>query len=99
MVFVLPAPAPVGIDPDVEQVVRRVESAGACTPRILEVDVPPEELALATPLDVDRVRSAALEDQQPASVPLRFLVDPLTLLELSNRHPLPAWPPDSSPRS
>jgi hypothetical protein len=40
LVLVLPAPAPVAVDPDVEQVVGRIEAEWALSPRLLEVHVP-----------------------------------------------------------
>src|SRR5262249_27545368 len=68
---VLPLPAPVGRDDDVELEVLRVVSLGGAAERLLQVDVPAAELPLgAVPEDPDRVRVAPpLQHHQAVSLP------------------------------
>jgi hypothetical protein len=93
VVLVLPAPGPVGVDPDVQEMVGRVESESGLSPRFLEVHVPAEELAVTSPLHVDRMRCTALVEHEPASVPVSFLVSPAARKNLGDGHPRPARPP------
>jgi hypothetical protein len=97
VVFVLPVPRAVGVDPNVQEMIGRVEAERGPQPRLFEVHVPAEELPLATPVDVDRVRRAALVDHQPPSVPLGFLVSPAASLELGDRQAAAARPANRRP--
>src|SRR5512133_280421 len=75
--------------------VGRVETERRLPPRVFEVHVPAEKLAVTSPVHVHGVRRTPLVEHQPASVPVSFLVSPITFLELGDSHArAPARPPD-----